>query len=372
MQTRNKTAIIGGGLAGLISSIILARKGIHVALFEKKEYPFHRVCGEYISNEAIPFLKSLDLFPQQFNPASITRFQLTAINGRSVILPLDLGGFGISRFTFDNFLYQQALNSGVNILQHTEVKDVNFYDDQFSVSYSDKNENFDIVLCAFGKRSNLDVEWKRKFAVKRSPYVGVKHHLRTDHPPDLIALHNFEGGYCGISNVEDGKSNLCYLVQRDKVREAGSIAQLESSTLKKNPWLKSILENSEFLLERPETISEISFETKEPVFQNMLMLGDAAGMITPLCGNGMAMAIRSGKIAAESVIQFYKGNLSRKEMEKHYSRQWTRTFSNQLWFGRQVQRLFGSEFASNLAIQLAINTKWIANSIIRNTHGRPF
>ena len=371
MQTRNKIAIIGGGLAGLISSIILVRKGIAVTLFEKKIYPFHRVCGEYISNEVVPFLKSLDLFPQQFQPASITRFQLTAVNGKSAVLPLDLGGFGISRFTFDNFLYQKAINNGVHV-QHTEVKDVNFHGDQFSVSYSDKKDVFDIVLCAFGKRSNLDVEWKRKFATRRSPYVGVKHHLRTNHPPDLIALHNFEGGYCGISNVEDGKSNLCYLVHRDKVREAGSIAQLETSFLKKNPWLKSIFENSEFLLERPETINEISFETKEPVYQHMLMMGDAAGMITPLCGNGMSMAIRSGKMAAELVIQFCDGILSREEMEKQYSRQWSRTFSNQLWFGRQVQRLFGSVFASNVAIQIAINSKWIAKTIIRNTHGQPF
>jgi flavin-dependent dehydrogenase len=367
-----KVAIIGGGLAGLISSIVLVRKGIAVTLFEKKEFPFHRVCGEYISNEVVPFLKSLDLFPDHFSPASISRFQLTAINGRSAILPLDLGGFGISRLTFDNFLYQEAIKSGVQMLQHTEVKEVNFQDEQFLVSSSGKSETFDIVLCAFGKRSNLDVNWKRKFAVKRSPYVGVKHHLRTNHPPDLIALHNFEGGYCGISNVEDGKSNLCYLVHRDKVRAAGSISQLESAGLKKNPWLKSIFENSEFLLERPETINEISFETKTPLFKHMLMLGDAAGMITPLCGNGMAMAIRSGKLATESVIPFCEGLLSREKMERQYSQHWNRTFSDQLWFGRQVQRLFGSEFASNVAIQLAINTQWIASTIIRNTHGQPF
>jgi flavin-dependent dehydrogenase len=364
--------IIGGGLAGLISSILLARRGIAVTLIEKKQYPFHRVCGEYISNEVIPFLKSHNIFPAAFNPSSITQFQLTAVNGNSATLPLDLGGFGISRFSFDNFLKQEAEKSGVTVLQNTEATDVRFTGDGFELLANNKPLTADVLLCAFGKRAKLDVEWKRNFTQSRSPYVGVKHHLKTNHPNDLIALHNFEGGYCGISNIEQGKTNLCYLVHRDKVRQAGSIEQLEQTVLKKNPWLKSIFENSEFLFDKPETINEISFATKEPVYKNMLMVGDAAGMITPLCGNGMAMAIRSGKMAAELVSEFCAEKISREALQNFYASQWEKTFADQLWFGRQVQKLFGSELASNVAIQLAVRTKWIARTIMKNTHGKPF
>ena len=367
-----KVIIIGGGLAGLISSILLARKGVAVTLIEKKQYPFHRVCGEYISNEVVPFLKSENLFPSKFSPAEISRFQLTAANGKSAILPLDLGGFGVSRFSFDEFLFNEATSSGVHVLQNTEVLSVLFDGNIFSIKTNIGEITSDLVLCAFGKRSKLDVEWKRDFTLRRSPYVGVKYHLRTDHPNDLIALHNFEGGYCGISNIEDGKSNLCYLVHRDKVREAGSIANLEENVLKRNPWLKSIFANSDFLFDKPETINEISFETKEPVFNSMLMIGDAAGMITPLCGNGMAMAIRSGKLAGELTAQFCEGKISRMDLEKEYTKTWYKTFAGQLWFGRQVQRLFGNEWASNVAVQLAVRTEWIARTIIKNTHGRPF
>jgi flavin-dependent dehydrogenase len=372
MQKEKAVLVAGGGLAGLISSILLARKGIEVTILEKKSYPFHRVCGEYISNEVVPFLKSNNLFPSAFHPTAISRFQLTAVNGKSAILPLDLGGFGISRFSFDHFLFQEAQKSGVAIIQNEEVLSIDFRDNQFAVSVADRLLAADVVLCAFGKRSRLDVEWKRRFTTRRSPYVGVKHHLKTNHPADLIALHNFEGGYCGISNVEDGKSNLCYLVHRDKVREAGSIANLEEKVLKKNPWLKSIFNDSEFIFDKPETINEITFETKEPVFNHMLMVGDAAGMITPLCGNGMAMAIRSGKMVADLTVEFCQNKMKRSDLEKQYAFQWNKTFSNQLWFGRQVQRLFGNEVASNLAIQLAVKTKWIAQTIIRNTHGTPF
>src|SRR5690349_8430248 len=100
--------VIGGGMAGLVTSYRLALAGIPCIIIEKKTYPFHRVCGEYISNETLPFLKSLDLFPEEFNPPLLKRFQLSAVNGKSTILPLDLGGFGISRYTYDNFLFQKA------------------------------------------------------------------------------------------------------------------------------------------------------------------------------------------------------------------------------------------------------------------------
>ncbi len=367
-----KVAIVGGGLAGLIGSIVLARKGIDVTLIEKKGYPFHRVCGEYISNETVPFLRSQKLFPDVLSPIQIKNFQLTAVNGRSATLPLDMGGFGISRHAFDYFLFQEAVKSGVTAVQNHEVVSIEFQEEKFLLKLLNSDLLADVVLCAFGKRSKLDVDWNRSFTTKRSPYVGIKHHLRTHHQTDLIALHNFEGGYCGISNIEGGKTNLCYLVHRDKLRQAGSISMLEEDWLKKNPWLKSILNNSDFLFDKPETINEISFDTKGPVFNRVLMIGDAAGMITPLCGNGMAMAIRSGKMAADLTAQFCNGKLSRVDLEKQYARNWQHTFSRQLWFGRQVQNLFGNEFASNVAVQLAVRAKWVAQAIIKGTHGEEF
>ncbi|NVK86189.1 MAG: FAD-binding protein, partial [Cytophagia bacterium] len=93
-----KIIVIGGGLAGLISSIELSKAGFSVALFEKKKFPFHRVCGEYISNEVLPYLKQNDLLPQSIDLPKISEFELTSIKGKLLRLPLDLGGFGVSRF----------------------------------------------------------------------------------------------------------------------------------------------------------------------------------------------------------------------------------------------------------------------------------
>ncbi len=368
----NSVLIVGGGLAGLISANYLAEMGVAVTLIEKKSYPFHRVCGEYISNETIPFLKSRGLFPEQFDLPNINRFQLTSVNGRGALLPLDLGGFGISRYTLDNFLYQKAKQRGVTFLLNTEVENITFDSDQFLVQTAGSSLQAAIVIGSFGKRSKLDVAMKRSFMQKRSPYAGVKYHIRTHHPADLISLHNFKDGYCGLSRIEDGKYTLCYLTHRKNLKIHGNIKAMEEAVLYKNPFLKSVFQNSEFLYERPEVINEISFATKTPIENHVLMAGDAAGMITPLCGNGMALAIHAAKILSELVKEFVEGKLTREQLEIMYTKKWTSLFANRLWSGRQIQRLFGDEWTSNLAVNLMRNSKSIANLIIRNTHGDAF
>jgi flavin-dependent dehydrogenase len=367
-----KIVIVGGGLAGLISSIRLQRAGLECVLIEKKSYPFHRVCGEYISNEAAPFLKSMNLYPDEFSPPQISRFQLSAVSGKNSILPLDMGGFGISRHTFDQFLSKQANAAGVQLLENCEVENVTFSHDQFTIHTQVNQINADVVIGSFGKRSKLDLLFKREFTLQRSPYVGVKYHLRTDHPSDLIALHNFEGGYCGISNIEAGKTNLCYLVHRDIVRRSGTIERMQQDVMYRNPHLKRIFEHAEFLFDKPEVINEISFKTKSTMEDHMLMVGDAAGMITPLCGNGMAMAIHSAKIASDSIIDFSIGKIDRNEMENQYTRAWKKSFSMRLKEGRLIQGLFGSHTASNVAILLALHVRPLAKAIIRRTHGEHF
>lgn len=365
--------IVGGGLAGLVVSIQLARAGIPSVVVEKKSYPFHRVCGEYISNEVVPFLKALEIYPERFYPPQITRFQLSTVTGRYSVLPLDLGGFGISRYTFDNFLFETARDLGVTFMLNTEVENIEYVHNQFAIKTRNCNLTADVVIGSFGKRSKIDVQLRRSFIRKRSPYVGIKYHIKRNHPGDLIALHNFVGGYCGISNIEDGKTNLCYLTHRDNIRKYGGIDAMQEQTLFRNPLLKSIFTDSEFLFQKPEVINEISFETKSPVQDHILMVGDSAGMITPLCGNGMSMAIRAAKVAGDLVIKFCsEQTFTRNDLERAYAAEWKKLFAARLWRGRQVQRLFGSELASHAALNLILYSRSVANAIIRGTHGDIF
>ncbi len=365
--------IVGGGISGLITAIQLARAGTPPTLIEKKVYPFHRVCGEYISGETVPFLKKLGLYPEPFSPPVISRFQLTSVNGKSAYLQLDSGGFGISRYAFDHFLYERAKAAGVHFLLNTQVDQILRRDDRFLVQTKDQKLETDLVVSSFGKRSTLDASLNRSFIKKRSPYIGVKYHIRTDHPNDLIALHNFKDGYCGMSNIEAGKTNLCYLSHRRHLKQYGNLKAMEQAVLFKNPFLKSIFRNSDFLFEKPETINEISFETKGPVDQHILMTGDAAGMIAPLCGNGMAMAIHSSKVLSEYVIRFCNDpRYTRDDLERDYARSWKGIFEKRLLAGRQIQRLFGGEHTSNWMVGMARYAKPVANWLVKKTHGKPF
>lgn len=368
-----QVAIIGGGLAGLTSAITLARQGLSVALIEKKSYPFNKVCGEYVSNEVLPYLEAIGADPAPLLPAAINHFLLSSPSGKTLESPLDLGGFGISRFTFDNFLYRQALNRGVAVKLHTAVQEVRYEDDKFSLKLSD-GETLEaaVVLGAYGKRSTLDRQLDRAFFRARSPYIGVKYHLRLDMPTNLIALHNFRDGYAGISAIEDGRYCFCYLTTRQNLRQHGTIPAMEEAILCQNPHLRHIFREAEFLYEQPEVINEISFATKTCIENHMLMCGDAAGMITPLCGNGMAMAIHSGKIASEQVIRYFEQGRNRKQLEANYSRAWKNQFERRLQVGRAVQHLFGNPLLSEVAVGTLKHLPAGIRLIMRQTHGQPF
>src|SRR4030095_12846053 len=101
-------AIAGGGLAGLALSIQCAKAGHRTILFEKEKYPFHKVCGEYISFESWDFLEDLGVPLSQMNLPVIRHLLVTAPNGKTLEHQLPLGGFGISRYRLDAMLAEIA------------------------------------------------------------------------------------------------------------------------------------------------------------------------------------------------------------------------------------------------------------------------
>ena len=369
--------IVGGGLAGLSLSILLGRAGYKIVVFEKEKYPFHRVCGEYISLESRKFIESLGCKLTQLDLPIIKKLIVSAPNGDFLKAKLDPGGFGISRFFIDNELKKIAVKDGIILLEQTKVTDVVFNDNSFTVTYNGGTISAPVVLGSFGKRSNLDVKWARDF-IKQKPgklnnYIGVKYHIKTSFPFDTIALHNFKNGYCGISKVEGYRYCLCYLTTAQNLRDNNnSIKKMELNILYKNPFLKKLFSESEFLFPEPVTISQISFDKKLQVVNHVLMAGDAAGMITPLCGNGMSMALHSAKIVFESIHSFLNGKITRTEMEDQYTRQWKRNFERRLHTGRMIQKLFGKEFITNRFIGMIKYFPFLINRMVKATHGDEF
>lgn len=363
--------IIGGGLAGLCNAINLSKFDKKVLLIEKNSYPKHKVCGEYISNEVLPYLDFLDFNPFDFGAVKIDEFQLSTTNNKLVKSKLPLGGFGISRYTIDSELYKKAKENGVEILQETVVS-VDFENDIFTIK-TKENKSYTSKICigAFGKRSNLDVEMKRNFIQKKSPYLGVKMHVKTDFPENLVALHNFKGGYCGVSRVENNSVNLCYITNFKSFKKFKNIDDFQENVLFKNHFLKDIFKNSTTVFEQPLTISQISFETKNPVENHILMNGDAAGMILPLCGNGMSMAIQSAQICSTLVLDYFEGKIDRKTLEKKYIYLWNKTFKNRLTAGHLIASLFRKDKIASFLLSTLKLMPFLLPKIIKKTHGKP-
>lgn len=371
MKPDTDVLIIGGGLAGLISAIHLRKNNIGVTLIEKSSYPRHKVCGEYISNEVLPYLKWLGINVEILKPTAITKFEFTDVTGKRTKAQLKTGGFGASRYTLDNYLYEEAINSGTTILKDT-VTDITFKNDVFTVQISGKALTSEVVIGAYGKRSNIDQALSRKFIKKKSPWLAVKAHYTGSFNGDTVAIHNFNGGYCGISKVENDKINICYLADYKTFKSYKNIAEYQNNVLYKNPNLKAIFESSTILFDKPITISQINFNEKEPVVNHIIMTGDTAGLIHPLCGNGMAMAIHSAKIASDAVTDYFNGIFkSRQQLESRYISAWKKEFSNRLSTGRLLAKLLQNTKLTNLLMRAITLFPGILQFIIKQTHGKP-
>jgi flavin-dependent dehydrogenase len=371
MASQIDVIIIGGGLAGLTSAIHLSRAGRSVLLIEKNAYPNHKVCGEYLSKEVIPYLKTLNVDLEVLRPLDISKLQVTTTNGQSCTVNLPLGGIGVSRYALDHFLYEKAKANGCAVVQDT-VTQVTYSHNNFLVSTATATYTAPLVLGAYGKRSTLDQKLSRDFIRSRSPWLAVKAHYRGDFPSDLVALHNFNGGYCGVSGIENGLVNVCYLVNYKAFKTHKDLATFQSEVLYKNKYLKQILEGSYMTFKAPITTSQVSFENKEKVKDHIFMIGDTAGLIHPLCGNGMGMAIHAAKISSTLILKYLNGEItSRENLENDYQREWEKNFNRRVRMGKLLSGVLVKDRYANVVMNGIVKFPQVLRPMIRMTHGSP-
>ncbi|MFE3867754.1 NAD(P)/FAD-dependent oxidoreductase [Flavobacterium sp. LS2P90] len=364
--------IIGGGLAGLTAAIHLSKIGFQVTIVEKNEFPKHKVCGEYISNEVLPYLNWLNLDIASLHPTNITHLEFSTVSGKTIKNSLPLGGFGISRYTLDEYLFKKAIANGCEIIKET-AESIVFDNDEFTLTTSDKTIlKSEVLIGAFGKRSNIDQKLNRNFIQKKSPWLAVKAHYSGNFPNNLVGLHNFKGGYCGVSKVENDIINICYLADYKTFKQFKNIDDYQEKVVSQNPHLKTIFEQSKLVFEKPLTISQICFEKKQAVENHILMIGDTAGLIHPLCGNGMAMAIHSAKIVSELIDKYFKKEIkSRNKLEEKYIQEWNFNFSQRLKMGRFLSNLLQKQKLSGVLMRILIIFPFLLPKIIKKTHGKP-
>ena len=363
--------IVGGGLAGLTSAIHLSKFKKQVLVIEKQSYPKHKVCGEYISNEVIPYLNSLEIDPIKEGAKKINRVHVSTKNGSLIKGELPLGGFGMSRYFFDNLLLKKACLNGVKVIKDSVISII-FQDNIFIIKTKGSDVfKSKIVIGAYGKRSDLDIKMNRKFIRKKSPYLAVKSHVKGKFPDDLIGLHNFKGGYCGVSKVENNSINLCYITEYSSFKKHKNISDFQKQVVFKNKHLRKIFKESKSLFKKSLTISQISFETKNPIENHIIMCGDTAGVIHPLCGNGMGMAILSSKLASELIIQFLNGEIkNREDLENQYLMSWNKEFKTRLKMGHFIAWLFRSEIISQITYSIIKMIPFLLPKMIQFTHGK--
>jgi flavin-dependent dehydrogenase len=144
---------------------------------------------------------------------------------------------------------------------------------------------------------------------------------------------------------------------------------MEEKILFQNRFIGDAFAKAVMLYDKPLTISQISFEKKAQVEDHILMIGDAAGMIAPLCGNGMSMALHAARLAAPLAARCLRGEIGRDAMERTYQLQWNAAFSRRLKTGRIIQSLFGNEWMTNFSVRMLSHFPGMMNRIIRQTHG---
>jgi flavin-dependent dehydrogenase len=165
---------------------------------------------------------------------------------------------------------------------------------------------------------------------------------------------------------------MCDLADYNTFKKYKNVDDFQQAEVYKNPRLKAVFENSSMLFEKPLTISQVSFEKKQAVENHILMIGDTAGLIHPLCGNGMAMAVHSAKIAAELVFLYFTGTVkTRQELETRYSREWKQNFEKRVKTGRMLSMALKSSMLTKPLMDLMVLFPSLLPKIIKKTHGNP-
>jgi menaquinone-9 beta-reductase len=364
------TIIVGAGLAGCSAAIQLADRGHQVLLLEQQRYPAHKLCGEFLSIEVLGIFEHLGILDQvqRSGAQPINHTLLTTAGGASFTRTLPGTALGLSRYQLDLMLFERAIALGAKGYDGTIVKAIDGdLTDGFTVHTSRGEFRSRTVLGAYGKRSALDVKRDRPFTRQPSPWVGFKAHCSGLDLPGTIELHAFAGGYCGLSAIETGQINLCW-IGHESVLQSGGDQNLPAA-LYANPVLRDRLSHLKFDRTVQHRLRQISFALKGTFDDDVCLIGDTAGMITPLCGDGMAMALHTAEIVVPLVSDYLVGSISANTWKHQYQQQWQQEFKRRLQLGRLLHSAFIRPPIAQASVTLCQTFPAIGDWLIRNTRG---
>ncbi|MEG9430972.1 NAD(P)/FAD-dependent oxidoreductase [Terriglobus sp. ADX1] len=303
---RNEILIIGGGVAGCAASIALARKGLSVTLIEREPTPRHKVCGEFLSGEALEDLHALGIDVASLGAVPIQHVRLAAAR-RAAEAPLPFPAASLTRKTLDTALLAEALVAGVHVKSGCRVQTLNRNaDNVWEATLDDgSTRTAPTVFLATGKHD------MRGHGRPKDPqqWVAFKMYFRltseqTAELADASELMLYPGGYGGIQPVEGGIANLCCVVQQRYLACAGNrwenfLAKMQEDC----PHLAMRLKGAEPLLTKPIAITHLPYGfIRSSTEDGLYCIGDQAAVIPSFTGDGISIALHTARCATTAYL----------------------------------------------------------------------
>jgi len=365
-------AVVGGSLAGSAAAGALSRGGASAVVLEKALFPRQKICGSFLSAEAEPVLKRLGALDEirATGAETIHRFALVRPDGRRVEVDLPAPVLSISRARLDSLVAAAAERHGARIRFGVAVTSFEGnLREGFRLMFPGGELSARVVLGAWGRYSPLDGRLGREFFGLPAPLFGFKKHLsgRHEHLAGRAVLHLFEGGYLGLSRVEGAVVNLAALA-RPRVAQSAhhDFDELLSRLKKESPSLAADLEGLS-PVPGPVLLSEpVHLGPHGCVAGDILVAGDAAGVIDPFTGTGMALALLSGEAAADPILRFLAGQLDTDGLKREHSEAYRKIAGRRFAFSRLFRSVFYGGLASRL---VGPATAPLARVAVRLTRG---
>lgn len=344
-------AIVGSGIGGACAAISLASSGAKVLLLEAGRFPRHKVCGEFLSPESKAVFSRLGVLDKLHEAGAlpVQTARIVARGGRALAFPLPQSALALSRFRLDNILAVAAQNAAARLLTRTRVRALEEGTEGWRVASARGEFWARAVINSAGRNSarlqNAPQSTLER-AERREKYIGLKAHFSgAGFPAGAVELHIWRGGYCGLVQVEEGMLNVCLLASYESL--AGRSPQEFWEWLQK--YLPALRARTGGAKQQTlwKATGNIGFGAAAPVAGNLWNCGDAAGFIHPLASDGMAMAARSGELAAAILKPWLRGEIPEDTAREVYAAAWRREFNSRLrWASRFQKLLVGSRLLS--------------------------
>ena len=303
---QEEVLILGGGVAGCAASIALARKGRNVTLIEREPTPRHKVCGEFLSGEALEDLHALGIDVPSLGAVPINYVRLAAAR-RAAEAPLPFPAASLTRKALDTALIAAATAAGVRVRRGCSVQLLSRSTGNLWQATLDDGTTYEAptAFLATGKhdlRGHVRPKDPHKWVAFKMYYRMSA--AQTADLADASELTLYSGGYGGIQPVEDGITNFCCVVQRKYFARTGLRWESLLAKMQQDcPHLAMRLDGAEPLLEKPITITHIPYGyLRRATEDGLYCIGDQAAVIPSFTGDGISIALHTARRAAAAYL----------------------------------------------------------------------